>query len=244
DASACASTTVEHPQFAMQALLRRIGITREQVVALGSPAAHGRERYLSEALRPAGVTERWQLVADKALWIEPALETLAVVEAANAEEEALAIAISLREALETPHKTAALVTPDRALARRVLAALERWNVGVDDSGGDALADTSAGLFARLTANAALRGGAPVALLALLKQPPTRLATGAGAHAVAVAALEKAVLRGPRPRPGTAGLAHALAAFRGEFTKLRRGEPSDLHPSDPRASLSEAELDAA
>src|SRR5262252_2883556 len=138
DASARASTTVEHPQFAMQALLRRIGITREQVVALGSPAAHGRERYLSEALRPAGVTERWQLVADKALWIEPALETLAVVEAANAEEEALAIAISLREALETPHKTAALVTPDRALARRVLAALERWNVGVDDSGGDAL----------------------------------------------------------------------------------------------------------
>src|SRR5436190_6280856 len=245
DASARASTTVEHPQFAMQALLRRIGITREQVVALGSPAAHGRERYLSEALRPAAVTERWQqLAADDALWIEPALETLAGVEAANAEEEALAIAISLREALETPHKTAALVSPDRALARRVLGALERWNVGVDDSGGDALADTSAGLFARLTANAALGGVAPVALLALLKHPLTRLATGAGVHAVAVAALEKAVLRGPRPRPGTAGLAHALAAFRGEFTKLRRGEPSDLHPSDPRASLSEAELDVA
>src|SRR5438874_188532 len=245
DASARASTTVEHPQFAMQALLRRIGITREQVVALGSPAAHGRERYLSEALRPAAVTERWQqLAADDALWIEPALETLAVVEAVNAEEEALAIAISLREALETPHKTAALVTPDRALARRVLAALERWNVGVDDSGGDALADTPAGLFARLAAEAALDGVTPVALLALLKHPLTRLATGAGVHAVAVAALEKAVLRGPRPRPGTAGLAHALAAFRGEFTKLRRGEPSDLHPSDPRASLSEAELDVA
>src|SRR5919201_5062020 len=245
DASARVSAAVEHPQFAMQALLRRIGITREQVVALGSTAAHGRERYLSEALRPAAVTERWQqLAADDALWIEPALETLAVVEAANAEEEALAIAINLRETLETPHKTAALVTPDRALARRVLAALERWNVGVDDSGGDGLADTSAGLFARLTANAALGGVAPVALLALLKHPLTRLGTGAGAHAVAVAALEKAVLRGPRPRPGTAGLAHALAAFRGEFTKLRRGEPSDLHPSDPRASLNEAELDAA
>jgi ATP-dependent helicase/nuclease subunit B len=245
DASARTPTSVEHPQFAMQALLRRIGITREQVIALGSPAAYGRERYLSEALRPAAVTERWQqLAAGETTWIEPALETLAVVEAANAEEEALAIAISLREALETPHKTAALVTPDRALARRVLAALERWNLGVDDSGGDALADTSAGLFARLTANAALGGVAPVALLALLKHPLTRLATGAGAHAVAVAALEKAVLRGPRPRPGTAGLAHALAAFRGELAKLRRREASDLHPSDPRASLSETELDAA
>ena len=60
------------------------------------------------------------------------------IEAANAEEEALAIAVALREAVETPDKTAALVTPDRALARRVLAALERWNVAADDSGGDAL----------------------------------------------------------------------------------------------------------
>src|SRR5262249_2298877 len=61
---------------------------------------------------------------------------------------------------------------------------------------------------------------------------------------AIAALEKAVLRGPRPRPGSAGLAHALAAFRAELAKLRQGEASDLHPSDPRASLTAAELDAA
>ena len=55
----------------------------------------------------------------------------------------------------TTDKTAALVTPDRALARRVLAALARWNVAVDDSGGDALPDTAAGVFARLAAEAAL-----------------------------------------------------------------------------------------
>src|SRR6266508_3984883 len=141
------SPAVEHPQFAMQAVLRRIGVTREQVVLLGTPAAHARERYVSEALRPAAVTDRWQQLADgDAPWIERALERLAVIEAANAEEEALAIAISLREAVETPHKTAALVTPDRALARRVFAALERWKVAVDDSGGDALADTPAGLL--------------------------------------------------------------------------------------------------
>ena len=85
----------------------------------------------------------------------PRSQAIAVIEAANAEEEALAIAVALREAMETPDKTAALVTPDRALARRVLAALARWNVPVDDSGGDALADTPAGVFARLAAEAAL-----------------------------------------------------------------------------------------
>ena len=34
-----------------------------------------------------------------------------------------------------PGVTAALATPDRALARRALAALARWNVTVNDSGG-------------------------------------------------------------------------------------------------------------
>src|SRR5215469_4300590 len=244
DGAARVAPAVEHPQFAMQALLRRIGIAREEVIALGAAAAHDRERYISEALRPAAATERWQRLADAPLRIERALETVAVIEAANAEEEALAIAIGLREALETPHKTAALITPDRALARRVLAALERWQVAVDDSGGDALADTSAGRFARLAAEAALGGLAPVALLALLKHPLARLGAAEGAHARAIAALERAVLRGPRPRPGIGGLAHALTALRAELAKLRRGEASDLHPSDPRASVSAAELDAA
>ena len=246
EAAARVSSAFEHPQFAMQALLQRIGITREQVSVLGTPAAHRRERYVCEALRPAAATDAWkQLAGGDVPWIEGALQGLTVIEAANAEEEALAIAISLREAIETPAKTAALVTPDRALARRVLAALERWNVAVEDSAGEELADTPAGLFARLAAEAALDGVTPVALLALLKHPLLRLGAAAGAHARAIAVLEKAVLRGPRPQPGTAGLAHALTVFHTELAKLRRGQPSDLHPSDPRADLTDAQLhDAA
>jgi ATP-dependent helicase/nuclease subunit B len=138
--------------------------------------------------------------------------------------------VALREAVDDPGKTAALITPDRALARRVLAAMARWNVPVDDSGGDALADTPAGVFARLTAEAALGGLAPVTLLALLKHPACKF------ELAAVASLERAILRGPRPKAGTAGLANALQTFRREFAKLRR--------DDPRAALTEAELDPA
>src|SRR5262249_42453334 len=101
-----------------------------------------------------------------------------------------------------------------------------------------------GLFARLAAEAALGGLAPVALLALLKHPLTRLGAAPGRHARAVAALERAVLRGPRPRPGSDGLAQALASFRSDLGKLRRGEASDLHPSDPRPFLSEGEVAAS
>src|SRR5262249_15722138 len=184
---------------------------------LRPPAAAGREGLLSEALRPARATDRWQdrlraVVVD----LTRGLAGLTVVEAANAEEESLAIAVALREAVEHKGMTAALVTPDRALARRVLAALGRWNVAVDDSGGDALPDTSAGAFARLAAELALDGVAPVPLLAALKHRLLRLGAPAGAHAAATDALERAILRGPRPRAGCAGLAHALATFRDEL----------------------------
>ena len=234
---------VEHPQFAMHALLRRIGIGRDQVTVLAARPSCPRERYVSEALRPAASSERWQDIARSGFPVQAALQSLCVIEAANAEEEALAIAIALREALEE-QKTAALITPDRALARRVLAALGRWNVPADDSGGDALFATPAGRFACLAAETALAGVAPVALLALLKHSLARLGAEQGRLARGIAALEQAVLRGPRPRPGTAGLAAALAAFRAELGRLRCGEPSQLHPSDPRVRLRDADLDLA
>ncbi len=228
-----------HAQFAMHSLLRRIGILRDAVSVLAEPAAHGRERIVSEALRPAATTQLWQpklMAPDFAQRADIALSSISVIEAANAEEEALAAAVALREAVEMPGVTAALATPDRALARRVLAALARWNVTVNDSGGDALPDTPAGVFARLAADAALGGLAPVTLLALLKHPLLRLGAGENAHTDAVTALELAVLRGPRPKPGTEGLVHALKNFRAQ-----RGT---LYRSDPRKQLSDAELDLA
>jgi len=230
-----------HPQFAMQALLQKMGVVRDEVVALAEPEAHGRERLASETLRPAEASDLWQQRLARSEFgahADAAMNGIAVIEAATAEEEALAIAVALREAVETPGKTAALVTPDRSLARRVLAALKRWNVPVDDSGGDALADTPAGVFAQLAAETTVEGLPPVTLLALLKHPLCRF----DGHAVA--ALERAVLRGPRPKRGTAGLEHALQRFRDELAKLRSREPSSLHHSDPRVRMSEVDLDAA
>ncbi len=220
-----------HPQFAMHALLGRIDVARDAVVTLGQP--RGRERLVSEALRPAAATDLWRQTAGDPAFeahAEQALRSLAVIEAATPEDEALAIAVALREAVHGG-KTASLVTPDRALGRRVLAALARWNITAEDSGGDALADTPAGIFARLAAAAALDGAPPVTLLALLKHPMLQLGEQG-----AVTALERAILRGPRPRPGTSGLAHALTTF--------RATKNELHPSDPRKDLTERELATA
>jgi ATP-dependent helicase/nuclease subunit B len=221
-----------HAQFAMQALLATLGVNRDAVAPLAPPQA--RELVVSEALRPAATTEHWQTratTAEFAAAADTAFAAVSVIEAANAEEEALAIAVALRETLDRGGKTAALVTPDRALARRVAAALARWQVTVDDSAGASLADSGAGVFARLAGEAALGGVEPVTLLALLKHPLLRLGAAKDAHAMNIATLEQAVLRGPRPRPGSEGLDRAFAAFRLNRDSLHRNDPRWLIADD-------------
>jgi ATP-dependent helicase/nuclease subunit B len=235
-----------HPQFAMHALLQRLGIKRSDVELLGEPAPHGRDVLVSEAMRPSNASAQWHRrlaqpdIADK---ISLGMTNLAVIEAANPEMEALAIAVAMREARHL-NKSAALVTPDRALARRVMSALGRWSLAFDDSGGDALMDTSVGIFARLTAEAVARQLEPPMLLALLKHPLCRLGGPQSTLKDAVEVLELALLRGTRPPAGSGGLARDFDRFRAELAKLRGGETSSLHASEPRTRLKDKELDRA
>jgi ATP-dependent helicase/nuclease subunit B len=235
-----------HPQFAMHALLGRFGINRGDVETLGEPAPHGRDILVSEAMRPSNATAQWQkrlAQPDIVEKISSGMTNLAVIEAANPEMEALAIAVAMREARHLD-KSAALVTPDRALARRVIAALGRWNLEFDDSGGDALTDTSAGIFARLAAEAVAKELEPPTLLALIKHPLCRLGGAPGAFKGAIETLELALLRGTRPQAASAGLARDFVRFRDELKKLNDGGTSSLHRAEPRTRLRDEELDSA
>jgi ATP-dependent helicase/nuclease subunit B len=233
-----------HPQFAMQALLKRFNLARRDVEVVAPPAADGRDMLASEAMRPSHATAHWhQRLQEKAIAarIAGGMADLAVIEAPNAEMEALAIAVAMREARHLG-KSASLVTPDRALARRVMAALARWNLDFDDSGGDALMETPAGIFARLAAETVAKSLEPATMLALLKHPLCRLGFAADKLKAAVEALELALLRGTRPQAGTSGLAHDFARFRDELGRLRRREESSLHPSERRAHLTHEQID--
>ena len=200
-----------HPQFGLKQLLERMEATRAHVADWdGIEPRPARALLLREALRPAPTTDAWRAIADSGVEkIAAGLDGLSLIEADDPAEEALAIALALRHALETENRTAALVTPDRYLARRVAAELARWDVVIDDSAGRPLAHTSAGAFLLLLAEAAEAEFTPVPLLALLKHPL------AGEDPVTFRAmarqLDKYVLRGPRPDPGLSGIAKAIAA---------------------------------
>lgn len=200
-----------HPQYGMKQLLERIGITRETVRDWTRAAERNeaRETLLRETLRPAPTTDAWRRIADDSTAkIAEGVDGLSVIPAPDASEEAGAVAVMMREALEKEGRSAALVTPDRTLARRVAAALSRWDIDVDDSAGRPFARTPPGAFLCLLAEAALARFAPVPLISLLKHPLALLGKPPGECRRFARELDL-VLRGPRPDPGFDGLEAAI-----------------------------------
>jgi ATP-dependent helicase/nuclease subunit B len=188
-----------HPQAALARLLPILGVRRADVRPLGpqpSPAAALRARLIAEALRPADTTETWKGFrrAHPAKTLAAALADITLVEAADEREEALCIAVALREVLETPGRRAALITPDRELARRVRGELLRWDVEIDDSGGEPLARTPLGILARLVIAAAASGLAARDVGALLAHPLATFGLERSDIARRAAQLDLAVLR--------------------------------------------------
>ena len=205
-----------HPQFGLRQLLRTIGVEREDAKDwFDAPSNPARETLLTEILRPAPTTDAWRDLAEQGCGeIRKGLKDIGLIQAGDPAQEALAIALALREALEIPGRTAALVTPDRNLARRVAAEMTRWNITIDDSAGRPLAHTAAGTFLCLLAQAAHARFAPVPLLALLKHPFSRRGQDGAAFRARARELDRWCLRGPRPDPGLAGVTRAIAKAHG------------------------------
>jgi ATP-dependent helicase/nuclease subunit B len=191
-----------HAQAGIKAVLSAIGAGRGDVSRLPGPQAKtnaGRAALLSRALLPAAQLSDWQHKTSLNI------QGLSRLEAQDEAQDATAIAMILRDALEVPGRTAALITPDRGLATRVTASLKRFGVTADDSAGEKLLDTPPSLLLRLLARAAAADYAPLPLLALLKHPLTALGLNPEQCRDYAKHLEIQALRGPRPAPGFGGL---------------------------------------
>lgn len=204
-----------HPQYGLARLVRRLGYDDPRdvpVLAEPPPALRLRERALSEAMRPADATDAWaRLTPEDRAGFAEGLDGVGVIEAANEREEALVVAGLLAEVVHDGDGTAALITPDRTLARRVAGELQRFGLGVDDSAGVPLAETPAALLARLVADAAVSRLAPDRLHALISHPAATFGLAPQDARRAAAAFERLMLRGPAPPSGAAALEPAARA---------------------------------
>lgn len=220
DAAAWDAIDQTHPQFGMKQLLAHLAVHPSDVAVWPRTDADDvdradRRRLISLAMRPADML----VLADEAhgdpITAEAAadgLQDVIRVDCASPQEEATVIAMALREVLEAPEQTALLVTPDRDLAQRVAAMLTRWGLSIDDSAGRPLANTPVGAFFRLLHAAAGSRLAPADLLALAKHPKAAAGLDPARFRELTRAAELALLRGPSPEAGFAGLRRQAAAI--------------------------------
>ncbi|MBV1837946.1 double-strand break repair protein AddB [Acetobacter estunensis] len=228
-----------HPQAGLSHLLAALDVRRDDVKkwtsVVDDDAAHrarlaARSHTIARALLPAQALSDW--AADPARVDCGGLTRL---NAADQQEEAAAIALILRDAIEKKGQQAALVTPDRALAGRVAAELGRWGILADDSAGELLISTPVAVLLRLIAQAVDEKLAPVALLSLLKHPLVACGLTPGACRASARLLERRLLRGPAPAPGLDGLrarAHDIAQHPSRTPDAPDGTSAD-QPDAPR-----------
>lgn len=231
-----------HPQYGLHQLLGRLKVARDDVTPIGEPDQKlaSRNRLLSDALLPVDATANWAAIreATDADAVAAAFADVALIEAANEREEATAIAIALRLSLEGDADCqAALITPDRALARRVAAELARFGIEADDSAGTPLIVTPQGGLVRLLLEATLRPGDPVPIVALLKHPLARFGLSDDDMRTAATALELMALRG-----GTAEL--DISALEPLLEAAIARHAADRKPPEWRARLGEQAIDLA
>ncbi|MEM8871686.1 MAG: double-strand break repair protein AddB [Pseudomonadota bacterium] len=194
---------VDHPQWGLARICRTLGVTPSEVPAWAPDRTPhpSRNRLVSLALRPAPVTDQWRTDGPAlASELASATQNLALIEAKDPVREAQTLALILRHTVETG-QTAALITPDRQLARRVTNALHRWGLAPDDSAGRPLDLTPPGALLRLTAEALCNDVDPTRLLAVLKHPLTASTSrqGRGTHLGQTAALEACLRRDSTPQ---------------------------------------------
>jgi ATP-dependent helicase/nuclease subunit B len=240
DADCVGRDSEEHPQFALKALLARLGLHRVDVADWGVATpfdgpAH-RTPLVHAAMAPADAADGWHSLIADAGAAQAGFADVRAIEAATPAEEAQVIALALRRALETPGLRAALVTSDRALARRVVAHCRRWDIAVDDSAGVPLRLTPPGTLAQALVAAMAQGFAPVALLAVLKHPLVAAGPDRRTWLAGVRRLDL-TLRGVRPQPGLDMVGEAIDAATRE--RLRRLARTDAAAQASAAANGEA-----
>jgi double-strand break repair protein AddB len=191
----------DHPQFRFYSLMKGLGGTPNAVTAWHDslPTSPTRNKLISLSLRPAPVTDAWRIEGPRLDDLMQATRDMTLVLAETPRAEALAIALRLRQAAETG-QTAALITPDRMLGRRVTAALGKWDILPDDSAGTPLHLSPPGRFLRHVASLLAKRLDAETLLTLLKHPLTHSGANRNQHQLSTQRCELAIRRHGLPYP--------------------------------------------
>ena len=231
---------LSHPQYHLKLLLNRMGVARGEVAqwhrrGIGA-ASPERSRAISSLFLPPVASRSWiDLPAD-----QRRLSGVSIMEVADLEEEAQAVAVLARQALEEPQKRVAIITPDRNLAERIVHHLARWEIVANDSAGRPLTDTAAGRLFLALADIVAKGAGPIELMALLAHPFVDVGMERLDFLTELRRIERE-MRGPREGDGLERVRRIVAGS-GRETSLAWLERVEQAMSPLLAAGSEASLE--
>ncbi len=224
------AAAASHPQHTFGATLAWLGLKPSDIrpwpVEAEVSPERARRRLINEALAPASETSDWNrrlealaAPASARELVTEALHGLSLIEAEDESEEALAAALLLRETLETPGATAALVTPEASLARRTAAILERWGIDIAPSAGVPLTRTAPGSLLLILSRWIAAPADPVLLLSVLRHDCVAMDRTPEEMRTIVSDMERATLRNPPRSLTLKHLAHRLSTLKWPHTPL-------------------------
>jgi len=203
----------QHPQFALSNLVSFLGLSRADVQRLG-PERGPRACLTSELMRPPETADRWRAaLAGSGPVLGEAVRGMRLVTTRDRHREARTIALILRRAVNEPGRTAALITPDRDLARRVKEEMKRWHITLDDTAGEPLIRFGAAHLLALLMRLVTAGVTAADLVALMHHPLADLGLGREAFLTEARRLERAVLRPVGADDGIDGISRAVTRAR-------------------------------
>jgi ATP-dependent helicase/nuclease subunit B len=221
DDESWATLKSDHPQYALKKLIETIEIPRTEILLL-SASRKDRNFLASELMRPTEHAHLWrETISANTSAIKSSLQNLHVIQAPDMHIEARTIALILRNTLEMPNQTAALVTPSRDLAKRVKAELQRWNIAIDDTASEPLTKIGLASLAQRLAEASASGFSAASLLSLLHHPDCEMGLSLEEKIRSVRNLEIAVFRNYGAQVGLAGLTSIYDRARLAFAKKQR-----------------------
>jgi len=224
--------TPEHPQFALKKLIAHLQVDREVVPTLGDEniGRNPRLALISEALVPADETAGWPdriktmtEGSENKNFFHNALKGLSIIENRTDDEEAMTIALIMREAVDDNDKTVALVTPDPSLARRVKARLRRWDINVDYTQGEPLEETSIGSFLMGILGLAMSPDSPLEMANVFKHSMTAFGQTSGEVRQHWSQLEKRKFRSDLEQARKGMTDESLQIWLESFKPLQRAD---------------------
>ncbi len=214
----------DHPQYALQKLLAELQINRSDVVELSSGNVE-RNLLSSEVMRPTQTAHLWrEALFSKKNEIMSSMARLHPIEAPDRHIEARTIAIILRNVLETPGQTGALVTPDRDLALRVKIELLRWNIKIEDSAGEPLVNFGLASLLQQILQTVSEGFSPSSLISLFNHAECNFGLSREEMLKIFRHFEVAVLRNYGVGRGLENIEQAFVSARLGFVNLERVSP--------------------